>query len=99
MKKVKVKGPSKSDLKRKVMELTGQLASAYHFADATLDKAGPDLLGSGVLLQLHALGGKELIEPVVIRDGLSLETIAALRKDIERSHELATMLKPKGVSK
>ena len=99
MKKVKVKGPSKSDLQRKVMELTGQLASTYHFADATLDEAGPDLLGSGVLLQLHALGGTKLIEPVVIRDGLSPETIAALRKDIERSYKLATMLKPKGVSK
>lgn len=99
MKNVKVKGPSKSDLQRKVMELTGQLASTYHFADANLYKAGQDLLGSGVLLQLHALGGRELIAPVVIRDGLSPETIAALRKDIERSYELATVLKPKGVSK
>lgn len=99
MKNVKVKGPSKSDLKRKVKELTGQLASAYHFADAALDKAGQDLIGSGVLLQLHAIGGTRLIESVVIRDGLSAETIAALRKDIERSYKLATMLKPKGVSK
>jgi len=99
MKKVKAKGPSKSDLERKVVELTGQLASTYHYADANLDKAGPELTGSGVLLQLHALGGRELIEPVVIQDGLSPETIAALRKDIERSYELATMLKPKGVSK
>lgn len=97
--KVRPPKPSKSDLKRKVKELTGQLASTYHFADAALDKAGPDLFGSGVLLQLHALGGTKLIEPVVIRDGLSAETIAALRKDIERSYKLATMLKPKGVSK
>lgn len=97
MKKIKDKWPSKADLQRKVMELTGQLASTYHFADATLVKAGPNLLGSGVLLQLHALGGKELIVPVVILDGLSPKTIAALREDIERSYELATMYKPKGV--
>ena len=98
MKRVKAKGPSKSDLQRKVIELTGQLASTYHFADANLYKAGQDLFGSGVLLQLHALGGRELIAPVVIRDGLSPETIAALRKDIQRSYELATMFKPKAVT-
>jgi len=96
--KVRPPKPSKSDLKRKIKELTGQLASTYHFADATLDKAGPGLFGSGVLLQLHALGGTKLIEPVVIRDGLSPETIAALRKDIQRSYELATMFKPKAVT-
>src|SRR5690606_27524307 len=99
MKIAKNRGTSKSDLQRKVMELTGQLASTYYFADASLDKAGDSLIGSGVLLRLNALGGRELIEPIVIRDGLSLETITALRKDIERSYELATMFKPKGMSK
>ena len=97
MKVKKVKGPSKAELQRKVLELTAQLASTYHFADATLDKAGDSLMGSGALLQLSALGGRELINPVVIRDGLSPETIAALRKDILRSYEGATMFKPKAV--
>lgn len=93
----KTKGPSKEDLKRKVEELTGLLASTYYFADEGLNKAGIGfMLGSGVLLQIRALGGKELIEPVVIRDGLSEETIEALRKDIVRSYELATALKPRG---
>lgn len=90
------KAPTKADLRRKVMELEAQLASTYHFADATLDKA-TNLMGSGVLLQLTALGGKELINPVVIRDGLSPETVAAIRKDIARSYEIATMFKPKGL--
>ncbi|MBK3745952.1 hypothetical protein G3A39_43175 [Paraburkholderia aspalathi] len=88
----KIKGPNKAELIRKVVELTAQLASTYHFADATLSKAG-DLMGSGVLLQLSALGGRELISPVVIRDGLSPETIAAIRKDIMRSYETATAFK------
>lgn len=97
MKTPKPKGPSKAQLQRKVLELTAQLASTYHFADVTLKKAGMDQLGgSGVLLQLTALGGRELVVPVVILDGLSPETIAALHKDILRSHELATIFKPKG---
>lgn len=91
----KTKGPTKADLARKVMELTAQLASTYHFADAALHKAGSPLVGSGVLLQMNALGGRELISPVVIKDGLSPETIAAIRKDIQRSYELAVMFKPK----
>lgn len=94
MKPPKSKKVSRAELERKVMELTAQLASTYHFADATLDKAGKALLGSGVLIRMEALGGRELILPVVIKDGLSAETIAALRKDIFRSWELATLFKP-----
>lgn len=97
MKPAKTKGPSKAVLARKVLELEAQLASSYHFAAATLNKAGEDfLLGSGVLVQLTALGGAELIRPIVIRDGLSAATLAALRADILRSYEGATELKPAG---
>lgn len=95
MKVAKPKGPSKAALARKVLELESQLACAYHFAAATLHKAGDGLMGSGVLVQLTALGGAELIRPVVIRDGLSAETLAALRADILRSYEGAIELKPK----
>lgn len=87
---------TKAQLRRKVLELEAQLAATLHFADATLDKA-ENLMGSGVLLQLSALGGRELIPPVVIRDGLSPETIAAIRKDMIRSYEVATVFKPKGI--
>ena len=92
------KQKTRADLQREVKELTAQLASSYHFASATLDKAGTDkMMASGVLLQLHALGGRELIVPIVIRDGLSADTIAALQRDIARSYTLATQFKPKGV--
>lgn len=94
---MKSKGPSKEDLRWRVIELTAQLASTYHFADATLNKAG-GLMGSGALLQLTALGGRELIPPVVILDGLSPATIAAIRADIVRSWQQATTFKPKGAS-
>ena len=95
MKKTKPKGPTKADLKRQIAELNAQMASTYHFAAAGLHKAGDAMMGSGVMIQLTGLGGKEIINPVVIRDGLSQDTIDAIRKDILRSYELATMLKPK----
>jgi hypothetical protein len=96
---MKKKTETRADLARRVKELTAQLASTYHFAAAELHKAGQDrMMASGVLLQLHALGGREIIAPVVIRDGLSAETIAAIRADIVRSYQGAVELKPKGAA-
>lgn len=93
----KAKTKTRADLQRENAELRAQLAHVYHFADAEIHKAGTDrMMASGVLLQLHALGGRELINPVVIRDGLSADTIAALRRDFARSYETATAFKPKG---
>ena len=87
---------TRADLLRQVAELNAQLASAYHFAAATLDKAGQDrMMASGVLLQMTALGGRELIVPVVIRDGFSADTLAAIRRDIVRSYESAVALRPR----
>lgn len=91
----KKKAKTRADLQREVMELTAQLSSACHFASVELSKAGTDrLMGSGVLLQMHALGGRRVICPVVIRDGLSADTIAALQRDIARSYDLSVMFKP-----
>ncbi len=84
---------SRADLQREIVELKGQLAASYYFANKDLEKAG-DLPGSGVLLMLCALGGREIIKPIVIRDGLSLESIAALRADLVRSFAGATAFKP-----
>src|SRR5690554_1290381 len=90
---MKPKPQTKADLRRKVKELEAQLASSYHFASATLDKAG-GLLGSAVVVELTALGGLKLIPPIAIRSGLSPDTIAALRKDIARSYDEAVEFKP-----
>ncbi len=87
---MKRKTKTNADLKREVLELSAQLAHAYHFANADLHKAGTaHKMASGVLLQLTAIGGKEIICPVMIKDGLSEETIAAIRKDLKRSYDLA----------
>lgn len=89
------KRKTKADYEREIMELKGQIASTYHFAAATLNKAGDCLMASGALLRLEAIGGRELIPPVVIKDGLSQATIDAIRADLIRSYELATSFKPK----
>lgn len=81
-------------LQRQVRELHAQLASTYYFADKELHKAGEPLFGSGVLVTLHALGGREITPPFMIGDGLSADTIAALRADLQRSYKLATRFSP-----
>lgn len=93
----KPKKKTRAELERKIMELEAGMASTYHFADAYLAQIKDgSYMGSGVVLRITALGGREVMPPVLIRDGLSPETIAAIRKDIVRSHELATMFKPAG---
>jgi len=95
MKPAKPKKPTRQDLERQILELNGQLAYVYAQASRNIEKASTNhMMASGVLLQLTALGGREIIKPVVICDGLSDETIEALKKDLARSYELATMHKP-----
>lgn len=89
------KPTTKADLQRKVKELEAQLVHQYHFATHTIDKAGMrHCLGSAVILELTCLGGTKVIEPVAIKDGLSAETIAALKADLKRSYDLTVEFKP-----
>ena len=88
---------TKAQLKRQLDEALATQTHVYHFADAGLDKAGTKhLMGSGVVLTLTVLGGRELIPPTLIRDGLSDDLVAALRAEFVRSYDLATLFKPKG---
>lgn len=94
MAKVKKQKVTKAQLERKIFELKAQLASTYHFANQTIDKANIDrMTGSNVILQLTELGGKNIILPVAIRDGLSSDTIKAIKADLKRSYDLATLFK------
>lgn len=89
---------SRQALERKILELEAQLVHRHAFADTELHKAGTDrMMGSGVLIQISTLGGKDIINPVVIRDGLSSETISAIRGDLKRSYAICTLHKPKDV--
>lgn len=87
------KRKTRADLEREIMELKAQMAGTYHFAAATIDKAGDVLMASGALLRINALGGREIIPPVLIKDGLSRATIEAIHADLSRSYDLATMFK------
>lgn len=94
------KKPTKTEriakLERELRESAAGSAHVYHFADASIGKASTDhLMGSGVVLTLTVLGGREICSPILIRDGLSKETIEALKADFRRSYALATMYKPK----
>lgn len=91
---------TRAQLQRQVLELTAQLAHVYQFANTEIDRASTKhRMASGVLLQLTAIGGKEIINPVMIKDGLSDATIAAIRADLKRSYDLAVtfaVTEPKG---
>jgi len=45
-------------------------------------------MASGVIVQITNLTGKELVEPVLIQDGLSDDTIAALTDDLNRTMKI-----------
>lgn len=83
-------------LERKLMETQAQLIHVLHFSCADLNKASMDKMhGSGVIITLTALGGRQLIEPTLITNGLSDTTIQALKADMVRSFEYKTEFKPK----
>lgn len=85
----KIKKPTYAQLERKVMEYHAGLAVVYSHAMNNLKHASTDRrMASGVLLQLTAVGGEEIIPPVMIRDGISNNTLLALRSDIERSRAI-----------
>ena len=85
------------ELEQKLEEATAQQVYRHHFASKALDRFSTDkLMGSGVVLSLTLLGGKELFKPVMIFGGLSRETIEAIKADLVRSFLHATELKPDG---
>lgn len=79
--------PTYAQLERQVFELTAGLAPVKTHAIMNMERAA-GLPGSGVVLQLTGIGGREIIPPVMIRDGLSDDTVAALRRDVRRSLDL-----------
>lgn len=91
---MKTKKPTYKQLEQRLIEALAQQAHVYHFASAAVAKT-ENLMGSGILLQLTFLGGREAMPPVVIRDGLSAATVQALKADLKRSYDLAVLFQPK----
>lgn len=85
-----------AELERKLKEALAGQVHTHHFASVELDSFSTSkLMGSGVILELTVLGGKAST-PVLISDGLSPETIAAIRADLVRSYNKVVEFKPKG---
>jgi hypothetical protein len=86
---MKTKKPSYAQLQRQVLELTAGLSAVHKCALLGLKKASTATrTGSGVVLHLSAVGGASIVDPVMIRDGLSPDTLEALARDIQRSLDL-----------
>lgn len=85
----------KTELEQKVKDLTAQLTYRYEAASRELEKAGDNLTASAAVLHITGLGGRDIVAPVAIRDGLSLESIAALQRDLHRSYLQAIGKAPK----
>jgi hypothetical protein len=67
----------------------GTLASA----NRDIGKANTDkYMASGVIITVQNLSGANIVEPFMIVDGLSAETIAAIRADIKRTYDLRLAL-------
>lgn len=81
-------------LELKLAEALASSPTRYNIAHGNIKNANTDkLMGSGVLISIQGIGGKHIIDPVLIRDGLSNETIEAIKNDIKRSYDLAVMYK------
>ncbi len=87
------------ELERKLVEAQAQQIHNYHFASAGIEKASINkCMGSAVIITITALGGREIVAPVAIRNGLSDATIKAIQEDLLRSYNYATEFKPKGAT-
>ena len=94
MKQTKI---TKKSLKIKLKEALASQSHVYAAADSGIKNASVDhMMGSGVVITITAIGGKELIPPTLIRDGLSNSTISAIREDLVRSYNLSVLQKPSG---
>ena len=59
----------------------------YHFAGAKLlNLSLNDLMGSGCILSVHSTKGKELIKPIMMKDGFSAAAVNALMDDFQYSY-------------
>jgi hypothetical protein len=79
-----------SELRKKVSDFEVQMAGTCAFALGELNSAGDKLFGSAAILEIKALGGRQIVRPVAIRDGLSAKTIEAIKDDLRRSFAVAT---------
>ena len=80
-------------IQRQLLESEANQPYTLRRAHESVDKTSIDrLTGSGIVLHITGLGGADIVEPVMIGDGLSNETIAAIKADLKRCSDLKTSL-------
>ena len=93
----KTKAQRIAELERKLFVAEASQTYRHHFASKALDKLSTDnFMGSGLVVSITLLSGAQAFEPVMICNGLSKETIAALKADLVRSFNYDLELKPDG---
>lgn len=70
---------ARAEIKEMEAQTISRLLAAYN----NIQNAGKSrMMASGVIVSIHALGGREIVPPFVVADGLADDTIAALRRDV-----------------
>jgi hypothetical protein len=84
-----MKKPTYAQLERKIKELEAQSATNTRAALRSLEKASDQhLMASACIIQISALGGREIVPSFAIRDGLSTATVEAIKKDIQKTMQI-----------
>lgn len=84
-----------SELQNKLFVSEASQLHNLHFASADIQKAiDSKMQGSGVILSIKALNGTDIVQPTMIVNGLSQETIPAIKADLQKAYEYTIALKP-----
>lgn len=83
------------DLQRRLLTSEASQLHNLHFASADIQKVcNSKMQGSGVILSIKALNGADIVKPTMIANGLSQETILAIKADLTKAYEYTIELKP-----
>lgn len=80
---------TKAVLEMEIKSLKAQLRCSLYTAHRELEKVGTKrMMGSGVIVTITSISGKELVQPFMCADGLVDETIEVLQEQIKTTVEL-----------
>ena len=81
-----MKKPTYAQLARQLLELEAQSLWRLKEAKTDMPKASDEhLMASACVISITALGGRQIVAPFAITDGLSKETVDALIKEIDKT--------------
>jgi hypothetical protein len=80
-----IRQKTRKDLERRILELEAQSALTLKSSIKVIDKAGEPMFASACIVHITALGGREILPPFAVYDGLSKDTIDRLKTDLQRT--------------